>query len=46
MIVGELGVGITAVVHRQDMGPMIQEVMQKEIDDYGNSSYNAGCLSR
>ena len=32
---GELAVGITAVLHKQDLEPYIQKAMQQQMDNYG-----------
>ncbi len=32
---GELGVGIAAVVHRQDVEPLLKNVMENYMEQYG-----------
>jgi hypothetical protein len=34
-VAGELGVGIAAVVHRQDVEPLLKNVMENYMEQYG-----------
>jgi hypothetical protein len=31
----ELGVGITAVLYKKDLEPVVQKMMQEQMDNYG-----------
>jgi hypothetical protein len=37
-VAGELGVGIAAVVHRQDVEPLLKNVMENYMEQYGTFS--------